>query len=45
MQSADWLLADRDRHLKWPALDIVERALMIACGIAVACFSPPCFAM
>jgi TRAP-type C4-dicarboxylate transport system permease small subunit len=38
MDSADWLVADRDRHLKWPALDILERILMVACGIALACF-------
>ncbi|MBV9064209.1 MAG: TRAP transporter small permease, partial [Methylobacteriaceae bacterium] len=38
MESADWLVADRDRHLKWPALDILERLLMVACGIALACF-------
>jgi TRAP-type C4-dicarboxylate transport system permease small subunit len=28
-----------DRHLKWPALDWLERALMILCGICLTGFS------
>lgn len=29
----------RDRHLKWPALDGLERALMVGCGVCLAGFS------
>jgi TRAP-type C4-dicarboxylate transport system permease small subunit len=29
----------RDRHLKWPALDVVERLLMVLCGLCIAGFS------
>ena len=28
-----------DRHLKWPALDWLERTLMVFCGICLACFT------
>ena len=28
-----------DRHLKWRALDGLERTLMILCGVCLACFS------
>jgi TRAP-type C4-dicarboxylate transport system permease small subunit len=38
VESAPWLVSERDRHLKWPALDILERVLMAACGIALAAF-------
>jgi TRAP-type C4-dicarboxylate transport system permease small subunit len=31
------------RHLKWPALDGLERALMILCGICLAAFSTAVF--
>lgn len=27
------------RHLKWPGLDWLERALMVGCGLCLACFS------
>jgi TRAP-type transport system small permease protein len=27
------------RHLKWPALDPLERGLMILCGLCLACFT------
>ena len=28
-----------DRHLKWPAFDVLERWLMILCGVCLACFT------
>ena len=28
-----------DRHLKWPAFDVLERALMILCGLCLAAFT------
>jgi len=37
------LVLRRDRHLKWPALDGVERALMILGGICLACFTTSVF--
>jgi TRAP-type C4-dicarboxylate transport system permease small subunit len=33
------LVLQADRHLKWPALDIVERVLMILCGVCLTGFS------
>jgi TRAP-type C4-dicarboxylate transport system permease small subunit len=33
------LILQADRHLKWRALDPLERVLMILCGICLACFS------
>ncbi len=30
---------DTDRHLKWPALDPVERALMLLCGLFLCAFT------
>jgi TRAP-type C4-dicarboxylate transport system permease small subunit len=33
------LVLRRDRHLKWAALDPLEGALMIACGVSIAGFS------
>jgi TRAP-type C4-dicarboxylate transport system permease small subunit len=33
------LLSGRDRHLKWPAFDLLERLLMVACGVAIGGFS------
>ena len=33
------LVLERDRHLKWRALDRVEQILMILCGITLAGFS------
>jgi TRAP-type C4-dicarboxylate transport system permease small subunit len=38
MSGSDGLVLQRQRHLKWPALDPLERFLMILCGIAIACF-------
>ena len=35
----DILVPPRQRHLKWPALDRLERVLMILCGVTLACFS------
>jgi len=35
----DKLLHPGARHLKWPALDWLERGLMVGCGICLACFS------
>ena len=29
------------RHLKWRALDPLERALMVLCGVAITGFSSP----
>ena len=31
--------AASSRHLKWAALDPLERALMVGCGLCLACFS------
>jgi len=33
-----------DRHLKWRGLDGLELALMVGCGICLACFSASVFA-
>ena len=33
------LILDRHRHLKWPALDKLEAALMIGCGICIFMFT------
>ena len=33
------LLLLRQRHLKWPALDPLERVLMVLCGVAMAGFT------
>jgi TRAP-type C4-dicarboxylate transport system permease small subunit len=37
------LVLRTDRHLKWPALDIVEQGLMILCGISLAGFTTSVF--
>jgi TRAP-type C4-dicarboxylate transport system permease small subunit len=37
------LVLQTDRHLKWPALDIVEQGLMILCGISLAGFTTSVF--
>ena len=29
-------VSDADRHLKWPALDALEQALMLLCGVCLA---------
>jgi TRAP-type C4-dicarboxylate transport system permease small subunit len=39
MAAADGLVLQEQRHLKWRALDPLERALMILCGIAITGFS------
>jgi TRAP-type C4-dicarboxylate transport system permease small subunit len=38
MSGSDGLVLQRQRHLKWPALDPLEQILMILCGIAIAGF-------
>jgi TRAP-type C4-dicarboxylate transport system permease small subunit len=35
----DRLVLQRQRHLKWPALDRLEKGLMILCGLALLGFS------
>ena len=37
------LVLERDRHLKWRALDPVEQVLMVLCGITLAGFSTTVF--
>jgi len=37
------IVLDADRHLKWPALDGLERVLMILCGVCLAGFSTAVF--
>ena len=37
------IVANSDRHLKWPVLDRLERALMILCGLFLAGFSTSVF--
>ncbi len=37
------IVAQTDRHLKWRALDGLEHALMVACGVCLACFSASVF--
>ncbi len=37
------LVLERDRHLKWRALDPVEQILMILCGVTLAGFSTTVF--
>jgi len=37
------LVLDRDRHLKWRALDPVEQVLMVLCGVTLAGFSTTVF--
>lgn len=39
MASASVLVLQRQRHLKWPALDGLERILMILCGVSIVGFS------
>jgi TRAP-type C4-dicarboxylate transport system permease small subunit len=39
MRGWDRLVLQQQRHLKWRALDPVEKALMMLCGIALAGFS------
>jgi TRAP-type C4-dicarboxylate transport system permease small subunit len=39
MSAAPRIVLERDRHLKWPALDPLEVLLMVLCGVAIAGFS------
>jgi TRAP-type C4-dicarboxylate transport system permease small subunit len=39
MSIADKLVLRRQRHLKWPAFDILEAILMIVCGLTLFGFS------
>ena len=39
MRAADKLVLQRQRHLKWRALDMLELALMVLCGFTLAAFS------
>ena len=39
MSDRHHIVLQRDRHLKWRALDAVEASLMVLCGIAIAGFS------
>jgi TRAP-type C4-dicarboxylate transport system permease small subunit len=36
---AELIVQASDRHLKWPALDVFERILMITCGVCLAGFT------
>ncbi|MBV9858845.1 MAG: TRAP transporter small permease [Alphaproteobacteria bacterium] len=37
------LVLDRQRHLKWPAFDLLEQVLMVLCGVALAGFTTTVF--
>ena len=37
------IVLERDRHLKWQKLDWLEHAMMVGCGICLACFSAAVF--
>jgi TRAP-type C4-dicarboxylate transport system permease small subunit len=39
MTAVSRLVLQRQRHLKWPALDGLERALMVVCGVTLLGFS------
>jgi TRAP-type C4-dicarboxylate transport system permease small subunit len=39
MTAASRLVPPRQRHLKWPALDWLERSLMVVCGVTLLGFS------
>ena len=39
MSIADKLVLQRQRHLKWRALDPLEQVLMVLCGVAITGFS------
>lgn len=39
MEGRASLVLQRQRHLKWPWLDRLERALMVLCGVTLLCFS------
>src|SRR5215469_5725988 len=39
MTTVSRLVLERQRHLKWPALDRLEQCLMVVCGVTLAAFS------
>ncbi len=39
----DTIVLQSDRHLKWRKLDWLEHALMVGCGVCLACFSAAVF--
>lgn len=39
MSSRYGLVLQEQRHLKWPALDLLEQILMVLCGVAITGFS------
>jgi TRAP-type C4-dicarboxylate transport system permease small subunit len=39
MSDRDHIVLERDRHLKWRALDPLEVVLMVICGVAITGFS------
>src|SRR6266852_5729663 len=39
MKRFDALISQRQRHLKWPVLDRLEKVLMALCGISLAGFT------
>lgn len=39
----DPIVLETDHHLKWRRLDGLEHALMVACGVCLACFSAAVF--
>ncbi len=38
MRKFNGLVLAEQRHLKWPALDLLEQVLMILCGVAITGF-------
>ena len=38
MRKFNGLVLQEQRHLKWPALDMLEQTLMILCGVAITAF-------
>jgi TRAP-type C4-dicarboxylate transport system permease small subunit len=39
MSKSDALVMQRQRHLKWPALDVLEKVLMVGCGLTLLGFT------
>jgi TRAP-type C4-dicarboxylate transport system permease small subunit len=39
MSTPDVLVLQRQRHLKWPALDVLEKILMVGCGLTLLGFT------
>src|ERR1700731_4110228 len=39
MSKSDILVLQRQRHLKWPALDVLEKILMVGCGLTLLGFT------